>query len=175
MLWAISLNRTVKKNSTKPVEPSNFLWALKQKLCNIRGVHFDFNAQQDLAEILQVVLEELKCVSLAASQLISLTHTQKKQFLAIPAFVPLCQRKNLDIITLPLSASIQTSINQFLKPEILWLQNKWFCLSCPVISESTRETSIISPAPILTIQVYRLSNQGCQIIKDANFFSCTQI
>ena len=70
MLWAISLNRTVKKNSTKPVEPSNFLWALKQKLCNIRGVHFDFNAQQDLTEILQVVLEELKCVSLATSQLI---------------------------------------------------------------------------------------------------------
>ena len=42
---------------------------------NIRGVPFDFNIQQDVAGILQVVLEELKGVSLAANHLIS--NTQK--------------------------------------------------------------------------------------------------
>ena len=67
MLQAISLNMTIKKNSRKPVDPSNFLWALKRKLSNLRGVPFDFNTQQDVAEILQVVLDELKGVSLAAS------------------------------------------------------------------------------------------------------------
>ena len=71
MLRAISLNMTIKKNSSKPVDPSNFLWALKRKLSNLRGVPFDFNTQQDVAEILQVVLDELKGVSLAVSQLIS--------------------------------------------------------------------------------------------------------
>ena len=75
MLQAISLNMTIKKNSNKPVDPSNFLWPLKYKLSNLRGVPFDFNTQQDVAEILQVVLDELKGVSLAASQLIS--NTQK--------------------------------------------------------------------------------------------------
>ena len=74
MLRAISLNMAIKKNSNKPVDPSNFLWGLKRKLSNLRGVPFDFNTQQDLAEILQVVLDELKGVSLAASQLISNTH-----------------------------------------------------------------------------------------------------
>ena len=74
MLRAISLNMTMKKNSSKLVDPSNFLWALKRKLSNLRGVPFDFNTQQDVAEILQVVLDELKGVSLAASQLISNTH-----------------------------------------------------------------------------------------------------
>ena len=77
---SISLNMAVKKNSTKPVDPSNFLWALKHKLSNIRGVPFEFNTQQDVAEI-------LKGVSLAASHLISNT---KKQFLAITTFFPLC-------------------------------------------------------------------------------------
>ena len=43
------------------------------KTCNIRGVPFDFNTQQDVAEILQVVLNELKRVPLAASHLISNT------------------------------------------------------------------------------------------------------
>ena len=43
MLQAISLNIAVTKNSTKPVDPSNFLWGLKRKLSIIRGVPFDFN------------------------------------------------------------------------------------------------------------------------------------
>ena len=36
MLWTISLHIIVKTNSTKPVDPSNFLWALKRKLSIIR-------------------------------------------------------------------------------------------------------------------------------------------
>ena len=47
--------------------------ALKRKLSNLRWVPFDFSTQQDVAEILQVVLDELKGVSLAASQLMSNT------------------------------------------------------------------------------------------------------
>ena len=93
MLRAISVNMAVKNNSTKPVDPSNFLWALKRKLSKLRGVPFDFNTQQDVAEILQVVLDGLKGISIAASHLIC--NTQKIQFLVIPAFVHLCQRKIL--------------------------------------------------------------------------------
>ena len=73
MLQAVSLNMVVKKNSTKLVDPSNFLWALKCKLSIIIGVPFDFNTQQDVAEILQVVLDELKGISMAASHLICKT------------------------------------------------------------------------------------------------------
>ena len=75
----------IKKNSNKPVDPSNFLWALKRKLSNLRGVPFDFNTQQDVAEILQVVLDELKGVSLAASQLIS--KTQKRMYVSYLLFL----------------------------------------------------------------------------------------
>ena len=38
LVRAISLNMDVKKNSTKAVDPPNFLWALKRKLSIIRGV-----------------------------------------------------------------------------------------------------------------------------------------
>ena len=74
------------------------------------------------------------------------------------------------MITLPVSADTQASIAQFLTPEILSSQNRWFCPSCSVLSESTRETCIINSVPILIIQ---FCNQGGQLIKDANFFSCT--
>ena len=151
MLQAISLNMAVKKNSTKPVDPSNFLWAVKHKLSNLKGVPFDFNNQQDVAEILQVVLDELKGVSLAASQLIS--NTQKIIVSCNTCFCYSGSEENLDILTLPVSADIQTSINQFLKPEILSSQNKWFYPSSSDLSESTRETCFINSAPILIIQL----------------------
>ena len=172
MLQAISLNMTIKKNSNKPVDPSNFLWPLKHKLSNLRGVPFDFNTQQDVAEILQVVLDELKGVSLAASQLIS--NTQKITVSCNTCFCFSESEQNLDILTLPVSADIQASISQFLKPEILSSHNKWFCPSCKAYSESTRETCFINSAPILIIQLCWFSNQGGQLIKDANFFICTQ-
>ena len=60
MLRPVSLNMIVKRSSTKAVDISNFLWALKCKLSNIRGVPFDFDPQKDVAGILQVVLDELK-------------------------------------------------------------------------------------------------------------------
>ena len=60
MLQAIILNMAVKKNSSKPVDPSNFLWGLKHKLSIIRGVPFNVNTQKDVAEILQVVLGKVK-------------------------------------------------------------------------------------------------------------------
>ena len=78
-LRAISLNMAVKKNSIKPVDPSNILWALKRKVYIIRGVPSNFNTQQDVAEILQVVLDELKGISIAANHLIC--NTEKISFL----------------------------------------------------------------------------------------------
>ena len=55
------------------------------------------------------------------------------------------------MLILPVTADIQTYINEFLKPEILSLQNKWFCPSCSVLSESTREAGITNSALILMI------------------------
>ena len=82
--------------------------------------------------------------------------------------------ENIDIVTLPASADIQTSMNQFLKPEILSSQNKWFFPSWNLLSESTRETCIINSAPILIIQLCRFSNQGDQLVKKESLFSCMQ-
>ena len=172
MLQAISLNMAVKKNSTKPVDPSNFLWALKRKLSIIRGVPLDFNTQQDVAEILQVVLDEVEGISLPASHLIC--NTQKITVSCNTCFCSSVSEENLDIVTLPVSTDIQTSMNQFLKPEILSSQNKWFCPSCNLLSESIRETCIINSAPILIIQLCRFSDQGGQLVKNENFLSCTQ-
>ena len=117
----------VKKNSTKSIDPSNFLWALKRSLSSARVTPFDFNSQEAVAEILQVVLDELKGVLLAASSLIS-----NKLRTTLSCSTCLCSsvsEENLDILSLQVSTGIETSLKQFLSPEILTSANKWFCPS----------------------------------------------
>ena len=73
---------------------------------------------------MQIVLDELKGVSLAASQLIS--NTQKITVSCNTCFCSSESKENLDIVTLPVSAEFQASINQLLKPEMLSSHSKWF-------------------------------------------------
>lgn len=68
----------------------------------------------------------------------------------------------------------KTSTTEFLLPEILWSQNKWFYLSSNALSESIRKTSIINFAPYLIIPLCWFSNQGGHLVQHDNFFSCTQ-
>ena len=63
----------IKSRSNKPVDPSNFLWALSRKISESRHEPFNFNSQQDAAEVLQFVIDELKGTSVVASDLISNT------------------------------------------------------------------------------------------------------
>ena len=111
MLRAISLKMAVKKNSTKPVDPSNFLWTLKRNLSSTRVASFDFNSQQDLAEILHVVLDELKGVSLAARSLIY--NTIKTAVSCNTCHCSSVSEENLDILSLQVSTDVQTSLNFF--------------------------------------------------------------
>ena len=61
----------IKSRSNKPVDPSNFLWALSSKISESRHAPFNFNPQQNAAEVLQFVIDEQKGISLVASDLIS--------------------------------------------------------------------------------------------------------
>ena len=126
-----------------------------------------------MADILQVVLDELKRVLLALNNLISNTQTKNHSALQqLPMF--LCSEENVDILPLQVLTDISTSIKQFPSPEILSSQNKWFCPSCKTLSESTRETRVVNSAPILAIQLCRFSNQGGQQVKDETLVSCSQ-
>ena len=141
----------IKSRSNKPVGPSNLLWALSHKISESRHVPFNFNSQQDAAEVLQLVIDELKGTSVVASDLIS-------NFIRINISCNQCfcfsaKEEKRDILTIPLSPNINSSLSKFLKPEILESENKWFCPSCNCLTESTRETSIIGSSSILVIQL----------------------
>ena len=170
LLKAIILNMAVKKRSAKPVDPSNFLWALKHAVSSQIGRPFDFNTQQDVPEILQIVLDEIKGLSVVASDLIS--NTQRVTVSCDTCFCTSMSEDSHNIIALPVTSDIQTSFKRFLSPESLTSKNKWFCPSCKVLSDSTRETSIVKSAHYLVIMLRRFSNQGSTLLKNEDIFNC---
>ena len=169
LLKSIALNMKIKSRSKKPVDPSNFLWALSRKISESRHVPFNFNSQQDAAEVLQFVIDELKGTSVAASDLIS--NTFRINISCNQCFCFSAKEEKLDILTIPLSPNINSSLSKFLKPEILESENK--CPSCNCLRESTRETSIIGSSSMLVIQPSQFSNSHSRLLKDPQVFNCS--
>ena len=145
LLW------TWKKNPdlTNQLIHQIFLWALARKISEPRHAPFNFNSQQDAAEVLQFVIDELKGTSVAASDLIS--NTIRINVSCNQCFCFSVKEEKLDILTIPQSPNMNSFFYRFLEPEILESGNKWFCSSCSCLTEGTRETSIISSASILMI------------------------
>ena len=87
----------IKSRSNKPVDPSNFLWALSRKISESRHVPFNFNSQQDAAEVLQFVIDELKGTSVAASD--SISDTIRINISCNQCFCFSAKEEKLDILT----------------------------------------------------------------------------
>ena len=74
---------------------------------------------------------------------------------------------------LTILSNINSSLSEFLKPEILESENKWFCPSCNCLTESTRKISIIDSDCILVIKLHRFSTSHSRLVKDQQVFNCS--
>ena len=140
----------MKSRSNKPVDPSNFSWAITHKISESRQAPFNFNSQQNAAEVLWFVIDKLKGTLVVASDLIS--STIRINVSCNQCFCFSAKEEKLDIQTASLSPYIN-SLSKFLQPEILESDNKWFHQSRKSLTESTRETFIIGLGSVLAIQL----------------------
>ena len=62
----------LKRHKTS-IDPSGFLRALSSKMSLIHNHHFNFNTQQDVPEILQVLLDEITGTSVLANNFLKTT------------------------------------------------------------------------------------------------------
>ena len=77
-----------------------------------------------------------------------------------------------DILTLPMSGDIKSSLHKFLSVEELTLENKWFCPVCNVHTASHKETTLVKCPTVLIFHLNRfLTNEG-QVLKDDRNFRC---
>ena len=65
---ALILNMSLLKQRSSPTDTSDFLRAFKNHISKKQETPFKFNTQQDIPEILQILLEELKSIPLLSTQ-----------------------------------------------------------------------------------------------------------
>ena len=167
---AIALNMALKERSLSPIDPSNFLWALKRTMHKSKNVNFDFNSQQDAVEILQHVLNELKGTSVAANDIVS--NRFRTTITCNECFCTSLTEEDLDIVSLPFTKSIEASFEKHLSPETLSSHNMWFCPSCETKRVSTRETALIHTGCILIVQIKRFAISNNVTSKNEEYFKC---
>ena len=161
---AVTLNMSLLKRRTIPLDPCNFLLALHRKLSTNKLVPFQFNTQQYVPEIRQVVFDELNGHSIIASDILA-TSVRTSTTCDTCGCCNIDEVK-LDIIPLPLPKSISLSLDRYLSSENLTGVNKWFCPACNGIMGSMRETRIVDLGSILVLQPLRYDNFKGVVIKN---------
>ena len=153
------------KSSKSPIDPSQFLRSLQQMLVKSGRVDFNLYQQQDACEILACMLEELCSKAFIVADL---TKIHVKNTVTCNA----CLEGNITedpvmILQLPLSESVQTSVDLFLKPEQLIGQNSYFCNICGSLQPGLLEHEFSRVGEFLIIQLKRFLTLPSSITKDS--------
>ena len=149
LIRALTLNLSLLKKRSSPVDPSNFLRAFQQKIVEKLGTPFNINSQQDVPEIFQILLDELKGSSPIVDGIISSSVVRTTT--CNNCFISSAQEDKHNIISLPLSNSISSSLTDFLKPEELRGNNRWFCNVCNSLQDSVRDCNFTNCGTIFIV------------------------
>ncbi|MGY8822248.1 MAG: reverse transcriptase domain-containing protein [Pseudomonadales bacterium] len=119
----------LKDRTSRSLDPSGFLWAIKNKLSSQQNPSFNFNSQHDVPEVLQLVLNEIQ--NHASMQpntfLCSMLNYTRCIFCGVKHDL---EDESFLILPLPVTFSIQESIKKLINPEIMKDGNKLLCRSC---------------------------------------------
>ena len=144
------------KRRTTPLDPSNSLWALHGKLSTNKQVSFQFNTQQDVTEILQVVLDELKGDLAIASNIVA-TSVRTSTTCHICGCCNIDEVK-LDIIPLPLAKSISLSLDRYLSSENLTGATNGFAQHVVDLWTVQERPRLLYSGSVLVLQLLRYDN-----------------
>ena len=149
------------KGHKTSIDPCRFLRALSTKMSLIHNHPFNFNTQQDVPEILQVLLDEITGTSVLANNF--LKTTIRTSISCTSCHSCLCDSENeesVSILQVPTENTISRSIQSLLKSEVLQGDNSWFCPGCQTKRESLKDSRIVTCANILVIQLksFQLAN-----------------
>ena len=170
LVRALALNLSLVKKRTSPIDPSNFLRAFQNTISNKQGAPFNINTQQDVPEILQILIDELKGTSSIAEDLISSSILRSTT--CDTCFSSSSQEEKHNIVSFPLTNSIQSSLDMFLKTEYLKDNDKWFCNFCNSLQVSVRECKFVNCGTIFILQLCRYMNVAGNLVKDNRKVKC---
>ena len=158
------------KTSKIPLDPSQFLRFLNQVLIKVGRTNFNLFQQQDACEILSCILNELCGYSVLASDAINI-HVRNS--VTCNACFSTNVREDLcKILQLPVTSSVQESVDSFLKAEDMHGSNRYFCNSCSSLQPALMEHEFSGIGSCLIIQLKRFVQLGDSVSKDIKSVKC---
>ena len=143
---SITLNMRAKSRSNKSVDPSNFYGPslVRSQSLVMHHLILTFNKMLLSATVYHRWTEGSFSTRVLQPRLDLISNINRINVSCNQCFCFSPKEETLDMIAIPLSANISSSWSKFLKSEVLESKDKWFCPSCNCLTESSKETSIIS-------------------------------
>ena len=166
-LKSMSLLRT----SKRPIDPSKFLRHLKNVLLKSGKPYFDVFQQQDAAEFLTCILEELSASNPSAENMIKVS-------LRVKITCSNCNEDNLkedvsSILQGPVKPNLQSCLNAFLAVNHLTGSNSVFCHVCQSHQPAVLSQNLSAIGQYLILQTKRFINQGSLFTKHLQKVVCS--
>ena len=150
--------------SSSSVDPSGFLKSLQVVIRAAGNTTYNFNSQQDAAEVLQHVMENMsKDSPIAASTVSTATETTTTCNTCLLSDV---SESKTFCIKVPVQNSVQLALSKYLATT----ESEDFCICCREITPTSHERCITATGTYFIVQQKRFCNEIGMIGKD-----CTQI
>ena len=135
-------------SSTTPIDPSSFIKCLGRVIRKSGNKTFEMNQQQDVAEALGYVLEELcSCSSKVAD---SINCRYRTSTVCSTCLEERCEEQTSSTLSVPMADNLQAAVDTFFKPE--QVHNATFCCKG---SSCQRQTVLSHCSRYLLVQLKR--------------------
>ena len=160
------------RSSKSPIDPSSFIRHLQKVVLDSGKLDFNVFQQQDAAEILSCILEELCSVGPANKNMVEVS-------LRTTITCDKCNNENIredstKILQVPIKANLQSSLNTFLAPEVLESENAYFCNVCQSLESAIISYNLVAVGAYLIVQTKRFSQDGSGLVKHLQKIACNQ-
>ena len=170
LVKATTLIMSLLHRSSNPIDPSNFLRALQNKIRETGNKDFNLNIQQDVPEVLNTLLMEFIGSSPLAEELVS--NTIRTTTSCDVCFCTSIVEDKHETLAVPTKKHISMSLNDLLQNQSLTGDNMWFCPQCSKNQNATIESHIIKSGSILILQLKRYVNFQGRLLKDTKLVNC---
>jgi len=164
----------LKERASRSLDPSGFLWAIKNQLASQQNPSFNFNSQHDVPEVLQLTLNEIQNhPSLPPHTFLSsMLNYTRCIFCGIKNTL---EDESFLILPLPVTSSIKESVKKIINPEISSDSNKLLCRSCNLKKGCVKYSHFKHLPTYLIFQLNRFSFVDKKPVRSFQHVSCQNI
>jgi len=159
------------KTCRAAIDPSPFLQSFQNLVHKAGNLNFNIHRQQDAAEMITYILEELftECVQTQAMINVTITNETTCNF----CFQSVKSEDMSPILRLPVAPSIKIALENFLRPQDLCENESFFCNVCSSYKTATLTHEVVSSGQYLILQIERFIHNAGIPIKDIKDIECS--